>query len=305
MINQTIDRIKSHFPTRRRYLIIPAALSRITRRFTSGEPFIIEPLRRNTAPAICLAATTIFRRHGDGIMHVMSVDHLIEPPRAFIEALGLGADLAASGYLVTYGVTPDRPETGYGYIKVGSKIVSYRDNTAYKVVSFKEKPALFRARQYVADRHYLWNAGIFTLRISVILKEMEKLAPKVLAAVEKYTASGRPEHFARSPDISIDYAVMEKSRQLAIVRGHFRWDDVGSWLALERYFPPDRNGSIRLGDAQGLEMHNSIIYTSGIPVRAYGIRDLIVVASPDGILVCHKGKAPLIKKILKNKRRIR
>lgn len=284
---------------------MPANLVRITRRHTRGEPFIIEPLRRNTAPAVCLAAQTILRRHGDGIMHVMSVDHLIEPPRAFIEALGFGSDLAASGYLVTYGVTPDRPETGYGYIKAGAKIVSYRENQAYRALSFKEKPTPARARRYAADRHYLWNAGIFTLRVSVILKEMERLAPKVLAAVRRYLASGRPEHFARSPDISIDYAVMEKCRRLAVVRGRFRWDDVGSWLALERFFPGDSSGSIRLGDVLGLEISDSIVYTSGIPVRAYGIRDLLVVATPGGILVCHKSKAPFIKDILKDKRRIR
>lgn len=286
-------------------MIIPAALSCITRGYTRGEPMIIEPLRRNTAAAICLAAKSILRRHGDSILHVMSVDHIIEPARVFIEALGFGTDLAVSGYLVTYGVTPNRPETGYGYIKIGKKIVSYRRHTAYQVVSFKEKPPRAIARRYLADRRYLWNAGIFTMRISVLLDEMKRLAPRVLTAVEKYLATGRTSQFARAPDISIDYAVMERSKRLAIIRSHFRWDDVGSWLALERFFPADAEGNVRLGDAQGIDVANSIMYSTGIPIRAYGIQNLIVVATPDGILVCHKSKAALIKNLLKEKRRTR
>lgn len=305
LINQTIDRIKNHFPVNRRYLIIPAALSRITRRHTRRETIIIEPLRRNTAAAICLAAKSIFLQHGDSIVHVMSVDHIIEPARAFNEALSFGTKLALAGYLVTYGITPDRPETGYGYIKVGRKIVSYRHHTAYQVVAFKEKPTLPVARRYLANRRYLWNAGIFTMRISVLLHEMKCLAPRVLTAVEKYLATGRAGQFARAPDIAIDYAVMERSKRLAVVRSTFRWDDVGSWLALERFFPADAAGNIRLGDAQGLDITNSIMYTTGIPIRAYGIQDLIVVATPDGILICHKSKAALIKNLLKEKRRTR
>jgi len=238
-------------------------------------------------------------------MHVMPADHLIEPKLAFLKALRFGAGLAAKGYLVTYGVKPDRPETGYGYIKVGSKICGSRKIVAHKVETFLEKPNLKRARAYLKTGQYLWNAGIFTFGIQTILDEIRKFAPAVYEGVGKYLATGNPKFFARIPDISIDYAVMEKSDRLAITRGDFRWDDVGSWLALERYFPRDRERNILLGDARGLEMRDTIVYTYGIPVRVYGVSGAIIVAAPDGILVCNKDKAPALKNLLKAKRRTR
>jgi len=238
-------------------------------------------------------------------MHVMPADHLIEPKMAFLNALRFGAGLAAKGDLVTYGVKPDRPETGYGYIKVGSKILGSRKIAAYRVESFLEKPDLRRARAYLKTGRFLWNAGIFTLGVRTILDEIKKFAPAVYQGVEKYLATGDPKFFARTPDISIDYAIMEKSSRLAIVRGDFQWDDVGSWLALERYFPRDRQQNILLGDAQGLEMRDTIVYTYDIPVRVYGISSAIIVATPNGILVCQKDKAPALKNLLKAKRRTR
>jgi len=265
----------------------------------------VEPVGRNTAPAICLAAMTLARRRGDGIMHVMPADHLIEPNAAFLKALKFGAGLAAKGYLVTYGVKPVRPETGYGYIRVGSMIRSSGKIAAYQADAFMEKPNLRRARTYLKTGRYLWNAGIFSLGVRTILADIRKFAPLVYQGVEKYLKTGDPMFFARTPDISIDYAVMEKSRHLALIRGDFQWDDVGSWLALERYFPRDRQKNILLGDVRGLEIRDLIVYTCGIPVRVYGIDHAVIVAAPNGILVCRKDKAPALKDLLKDKRRTR
>jgi mannose-1-phosphate guanylyltransferase len=238
-------------------------------------------------------------------MHVMPADHLIEPKRVFLKTLKYGAHLAERGSLVTYGVKPDRPETGYGYIRVGPKMKDFRGIAAYRVDAFMEKPGLARARAYLKSGKYLWNAGIFTLGIRTVLAEIKKFAPGIYRGVEKYLATGDPKFFSRLTDISIDYAVMEKSDRLAIIRGDFQWDDVGSWLALERYFIPDRQRNIRLGDAQGLDIYNTIIYTNGIPVRVYGINDAIIVVRPNGVLVCRKDKAPVLKDLLKSKRRTR
>lgn len=305
LILQTLDRVRRNFKSGNRLLVIPERLRKLTRKFCGPEPVVVEPVGRNTAPAICLAAMALFRRGGDGIMHVMPADHLIEPKAAFLKALKFGAGLAARGYLVTYGVKPDRPETGYGYIRVGSMIRGSGKIAAYQADAFLEKPDLRRARTYLKTGRYLWNAGIFTLGVRTILDEMRKFAPTVYLGVEKYLATGDPKFFARIPDISIDYAVMEKSRHLALIRGDFQWDDVGSWLALERYFPRDRQQNILLGDARGLEIQDIIVYTYGIPVRVYGISRAIIVATPNGILVCRKDKAPALKDLLKDKRRTR
>lgn len=305
LILQTIDRVRRDFKTPDRLLVIPDRLRKLTRKFCGPEPVVVEPLGRNTAPAICLAAMTLARRRGDGIMHVMPADHIIEPPEKFLKDLKLGAWLCRRGYLVTYGIKPDRPETGYGYIRIGKGIPTHGQTRAFRVDAFLEKPDLRRAKAYLKTGRYLWNAGIFTLGVRQILDEIKKYAPLVYRGVEKYMQTGDPRHFAHIPDISIDYAVMEKSSRIALIRAGFQWDDVGSWLALERYFPRDRQGNILLGDARGLETSDSIVYTCGIPVRVYGISRAIIVAAPNGILVCRKEKAPALKKLLKDQRRTR
>jgi mannose-1-phosphate guanylyltransferase/mannose-6-phosphate isomerase len=300
-----MDRVRKDFPTRDQLLVIPDRLRKLTRKFCGPEPVVVEPVGRNTAPAICLAAMTLARRRGDGVMHVMPADHLIEPNAAFLKDLKLGAWLCAKGYLVTYGIKPDRPETGYGYIRVGKGIPTHGKTRAFQADAFMEKPDLRRARAYLKTGRYLWNAGIFSLGVRTILEEIRKFAPLVYQGVEKYLKTGDPKFFARIPDISIDYAVMEKSRRLALIRGGFQWDDVGSWLALERFFPRDRQKNILLGDAKGLEIRDMIVYTYGIPVRVYGIDHAVIVAAPNGILVCRKDKAPALKDLLKDKRRTR
>lgn len=186
-------------------------MRKLTRKFCGRERVIVEPVGRNTAPAICLAALVLLRRHGDGVMHVMPADHLIEPKRDFLKTIKYGTRLAERGSLVTYGVKPDRPETGYGYIRVGPKMKDFRGVAAYRVDAFMEKPGLARARAYLKSGKYLWNAGIFTLGIRTVLAEIKKFAPGIYRGVEKYLATGDPKFFSRIPDISIDYAVMEKA----------------------------------------------------------------------------------------------
>ncbi len=296
---KTIDRVRVHFGKQERLLIVPGELRSLTRKYAAGENIIIEPLRRNTAAAICLAAMELRRKFGQGIMHVMPADHLIEPRAAFIGALKYGARLAEIGYLVTYGIRPDRPETGYGYVKLGQTMGKTGRNRSYHGAGFVEKPSLARARRYIRSRRYLWNSGIFTFCTDTILDEMVRFVPGVYHGVERFLTRRSIRHFQRIPDISIDYGVMEKSRRLCVVEGRFKWDDVGSWLALERYFEKDKEGNVRVGDARGIGVKGSIMFSREVPLRAYDVENVIVIVGPSGVLVCNKERAQDLKKLLK------
>jgi mannose-1-phosphate guanylyltransferase len=294
-----MDRIKRYFRKHERILIIPEELKSITCKFVGRERVIIEPMRRNTAAAICLVAKTLERKYGDGVIHVMPADHLISTDKDFIAALKFGQKCAEQGYLVTYGIKPIRPETGYGYIKIGTKIGVYRGLSAFGGGSFTEKPSSRKARQYLKTKKYLWNSGIFTFCIRTILGHIERFIPDVYHGVVQYMQTKKKKYFQRIPDISIDYGVMEKTDALCVVKGNFQWDDVGSWLALERYFKNDKHRNVFIGNAHGLEITNSIMYTYGIPLRAYGLSGVVVVVGQRGVLVCKKDRMQDIKKLFR------
>ncbi len=298
LIVQTVERIQTYCRQPERVLVIPKELRKLTRMYTGKERTIIEPVRRNTAAAICLAALTVQRRFGDAVLHIMPADHLIEPKQDFIKALKTGYELSKLGYLVTYGVKPTRPETGYGYVQVGNRIKRPTRVPAFTGKGFMEKPDLRRAKKYMSSKRFLWNSGIFSFRTDRILDEIRSYIPKVYRGVERFLNTKKIVHFQRIPDISIDYGVMEKSNALCVVRGNFIWDDVGSWLALERYFSKDRKGNILLGDVKGLEIKDTIMYTDGVPLRAYDVQNMIIVVSTNGVLVCNKKHAPLLKNLI-------
>jgi mannose-1-phosphate guanylyltransferase/mannose-6-phosphate isomerase len=299
LLVQTLQRIRRHFRKDQRLLIIPKELKKLTLKYVGRENIVVEPSRRNTAPAICLAAMVLRRKFGDGVMHVMPADHLIRPAAAFVSALSYGQRLAEQGHLVTYGVKPVRPETGYGYIRLGGRIGEYRKNESFRADGFREKPNVVTAKRYVRSKRYLWNSGIFSFSIDTILTELKRFVPPVYTGVERFVAQRKLAYFRRVPDISIDYGVMEKSSRLCVVQGRFEWDDVGSWLALERCFPTDKDKNIRLGDVRGIGIKNSIMYSREVPLRAYDVEGLIVVVSQQGVLVCKKDRAQELKKLLK------
>ncbi|MEO0094725.1 MAG: sugar phosphate nucleotidyltransferase [candidate division WOR-3 bacterium] len=309
LINQTIERINKYFKKSERFLVIPEELKVITKRFVGNENLIIEPARRNTAPAICLCAMLLKDKYGDGIIHIMPADHIIKDKRKFIQCLRYGETMAEKGLLVTYGITPNRPETGYGYIKIGKVIDRKRGITRFYCEGFTEKPSINKAEEYVKTKRYLWNSGIFTYRISTVLNEIKTFIPDVYDGVKDYLKFKDKRYFERISEISIDYGIMERSDKICVIKSDFGWDDVGTYLALERYFKKDKNGNIFLGDVLGLETSSSIVYTNGVPVRIFGINGLVVVASPKGVLVCRKQRAPELKKLLsfykeKKKRRL-
>ena len=271
--------------------------------------FFVEPIGRNTAPAIGFAAAKIVAQHGDGIMFVLSSDHLIRPVSTFVEAIKAAGNLAeTSDSLVLLGIEPSRPETGYGYIEIGELLDETDGFTAFDVARFKEKPNHFIAQEYFLDNKHLWNSGIFVWRAKCILAEIEMYMPALFAAISKYSETVGTESesavledvFRKLTPISIDYGVLEKSRNVAVLRAKFTWDDVGSYAALERIIQKDHEGNVVIGDGvHPFDTYEStIINDSDGAIVAFGVSDLVVVREKDVVLILHKTRISQIRDLL-------
>jgi mannose-1-phosphate guanylyltransferase/mannose-6-phosphate isomerase len=265
---------------------------------------LLEPLGRNTAPAIALGALQAQQRDPDALLLVLPADHLIGDTAAFVEVVKQAMPLAEQGWLVTFGIRPDRPETGFGYIRRAETI----GNEGYRVEQFVEKPDLATAESYLADGGYDWNSGMFLFKASRYLEELAEHAPAMLAAVREAHANAsadldfvRIDHdtFARVPDNSIDYAVMEKTRHAAVIPVSCVWSDIGSWSALWLTGDKDGEGNLREGDTLSIDSRNSLLRSHDRHLLAtVGIDDLIVVTTPDATLVAHRDAAQDVKKIV-------
>ncbi|MBS1187393.1 MAG: manC [Burkholderiaceae bacterium] len=256
--------------------------------------FMLEPFGRNTAPAIAAAALRVAEQHGnDAIMLVLPADHLIANQPAFAEAVSQAAQLAQQGRLVTFGIQPHTPETGFGYIEADGN----------EVTRFVEKPTLEKALEYLASGRYLWNAGMFCFTAGTLLEEMAAHAPDVLAAVRGCLAASAVEQksdsvkieldaatFREAPDISIDYALMERSNKVAVVPCNIGWSDIGSWNAIADLVPPDANGNRTVGDVLLHDASCCYIQSEDRVVSAIGVRDLVIIDTPDALLVVDKAK---------------
>ncbi len=261
--------------------------------------YILEPFGRNTAPAIAAAALQIDATHGaNTLMLVLAADHLIADQPAFAQAVANAIQLAKQGKLVTFGIQPDAPETGYGYIETEGN----------KVLRFVEKPNLEKAREYLQTGRYLWNAGMFCFSAGTMLREMEQHCPEILAAtracmLQSRKAKGKgftqidlePETFDRVPDDSIDYAVMEKSSNVAVVPCNIGWSDIGSWSALGDLTVADAEGNRIEGKALLHDVRNCYIQSNERIVGAVGINNLIIIDTPDAILVADRNRSQDVK----------
>lgn len=263
---------------------------------------ILEPEARNTAPAIALAALAL---PADALMLVMPSDHVIADRPAFIAAVQKAAALAADDWLVTFGIEPDAPETGYGYIEQSDALA----DQGYRVGRFVEKPDRATAESFLSQGGYHWNGGIFLFSAGRYLEALTRHAPDVAAAAHAAFESGvqdgshfRPEahSFARSPSISIDYAVMEKAGRVAMVPVSMGWSDVGSWDALHEISEKDENGNAMSGDTLAIDTTNSLIRTDGPKVTTIGVDNLIVVATADAILIMQRGDSQRVKEIVES-----
>lgn len=270
------------------------------------ENILCEPVGRNTAPCIGLGAVHIARKHKDAIMMVLPSDHLIKYNKMFLNTIKSGCEIAEKGAnLVTIGITPDYPETGYGYIKFNP---DETDGHAYAVERFVEKPDLKTAKEYLETEEYLWNSGMFLWRVSTILSNIETFLPDLHAGLGTIRASiGTEEQeavlektFAGFSSVSIDYGIMEKAKNIYILPGTFGWDDVGSWLAVGRIKKSNENGNVVDGNVITIDSRDNIIQGEGKLIATIGIEDLIIVDTKDATLICEKNSAADIKKVLEN-----
>ena len=260
---------------------------------------ILEPVGRDTAPAICAAAADVSSFYPeDTVLLVLPADHLISNPEAFIEGVAKAKELAEQGNLVTFGIMPHCPETGFGYIAKGED---------HKVLSFVEKPDLETAKQYLAKGNYYWNSGMFAFSIKTFLAEMQEHAPDTLAAMQKSVDQGKSdEPFFRldlssmesCQSLSIDYALMEKSAKVAVVPVDMEWNDIGSWQALWDVSSKDRDGNVVQGDVLLEDVHNSLVRSEHRLVVGVGLRDTLVVETADAVLVAPMDRAQDVKKIV-------
>ncbi|WP_333677082.1 mannose-1-phosphate guanylyltransferase/mannose-6-phosphate isomerase [Dyella sp.] len=265
---------------------------------------LLEPAARNTAPAIALGALKAVERDPQALLLVLPADHLIGDTKSFVNAVQQALPAAREGWLVTFGIRPDRPETGFGYIRRAESI----GGGAFRVERFVEKPDLATAEGYVKDGGYDWNSGMFLFKAARYLEELGQHAPEMLEAVRKAYATGHgdldfvrvdAEAFAKVPDNSIDYAVMEKTSRAAVVPVSCAWSDIGSWSALWLSGQHDEQGNQREGDTLTVNTRNSLLRSHDRHMIAtVGVDDLIVVSTPDATLVAHRNAAQDVKKVV-------
>jgi mannose-1-phosphate guanylyltransferase len=288
--------------------------------------YLLEPAGRNTAPAVALAAHHLADKYGrDTLMLVLAADHLIGDASAFNAAVSTAAALAGEDRLVTFGIVPTAPETGFGYIECGAAFEAEPSpiakagggegrgtrGEAFVVARFVEKPALEKAREYLAAGNYLWNSGMFCFKAGVILDELATHAPEVARTAEACWAAMcngganqacmleiPAETFAEVPDISIDYAVMEKSNRVAVVPGDFGWSDIGSWNAVSQLVEPDAHNNRTVGEAILIDSSNTFVQSEDRLVAGIGLENLMIIDTPDALLVAHPDKAQDVKKIV-------
>ncbi|MFN3699422.1 MAG: mannose-1-phosphate guanylyltransferase/mannose-6-phosphate isomerase, partial [Dictyoglomus sp.] len=224
---------------------------------------------------------------------VFPSDHLIEPKEKFREYLNKGISAIKDGYIVTFGIKPTKPETGYGYIKAGENSGNF-----FRVEKFIEKPSLELAEKYIKEGTYFWNAGIFGFKIATILEEFKKYQPEIHEFIEKFNYKEILEKFDNLPSISIDYAVMEKSDKVALVPMELLWSDLGSWDSFYEVKEKDANGNVIVGDVYAIDTKNSLIFSNKRLVGVIGLEDSIVVETDDAILVSKRGNGQEVKKLL-------
>ncbi|MBI1889892.1 MAG: mannose-1-phosphate guanylyltransferase/mannose-6-phosphate isomerase [Burkholderiales bacterium] len=292
----TVTNRELYFKTRDEYRAVNAG--------QVATSYILEPFGRNTAPAIAAAANYVAETYGDdAILVVLPADHLIEKRDAFLAAVNDAIELAKRGLLVTFGIQPTFPETGFGYI----------ESEGNKVHRFVEKPSLEKAQEYLASGRYLWNAGMFCFKASTFLDELDRCAHDIASAVRKcVNASEKIMHsssmqieldaalFKQVPDLSVDYAVMERSQCVAVVPCDFGWSDIGSWSALSALVPADEHGNSWQGDVMLRDSSDCYVQSERRLVSGVGLENLIIIDTADALLIVDRNKVQDVKKVVEH-----
>ena len=312
MIQQTVDRLKRLMPIENIFVVTNidyAGLISDQIPELPTENILIEPMGKNTAACIGLAALHTERLDRDSIMVVVPSDHVIKDEETYLGVLKTAIEKAKSGNnLVTIGIKPQHPETGYGYInfkKITNEIIN--NNPVHKVERFVEKPDYDTAVKYVESGDYLWNSGMFIWKTSTILNAIKEYMPQLYSALnvikENFDSDEIEkilyEEYSKLESISIDYGIMEKAKNVYVVPGDFGWDDVGSWTSIERLYEKDENGNVIKGNVVSVDTKKCIITGSDKLIATLGIEDVIIVDTEDALLICSKDKAQNVKEILK------
>lgn len=309
MIQMTVERISSLVDRQDIFISTNKDYKKLVLEQLPGIPeenILCEPVGRNTAPCIGLGAVHVAKKYEDALMMVLPSDHLIKYTKMFVNTLSDGCSIAEKGpNLVTIGITPDYPETGYGYIKFNPEI---SDGHAFGVDRFVEKPTLEVAKEYLETEEYLWNSGMFVWKVSTILENIQKFMPETYHGLQKIKEAIGTEQqdnvlestFTDFKSESIDYGIMEKAENIYILPGTFGWDDVGSWLAVERIRKTNESGNVVEGNIITIDCKNNIIQGGKKLIATVGIDGLIIVDTEDATLICDKDSAGDIKKVLEN-----
>jgi mannose-1-phosphate guanylyltransferase len=311
IIRQTVDRIRPLVPPERTLIVTGCAHAAELIRLLPeipAENIIIEPVGRNTAPCIGLAALHIRRRAADAVMMVIPSDHTIGDEDRYRRILAAAAEVASSGSpLVTIGVQPTSPETGYGYIEQGEALPAAGEGEQlFRVRSFREKPPRKQAEEFLAQGNFVWNSGVFVWKASTILKAIARFLPDLhrgLAQIGAALGTGEEERivgevYGSLKAVSIDYGIMEKAVEVLVVSGDFGWSDLGSWDALFEAAPKDENGNAVRGPFIGIETADCLVESPRKLVALVGVRDLLVVETDDALLVCRKGRSQDVRKVV-------
>jgi mannose-1-phosphate guanylyltransferase len=303
MVQETVQRLSPLVPPSRVWVVTGAEHADELREQLPGVPaeqIVVEPMGRNTAPAIALAALLIGRADPRATMIVLPADHHIRDPDRFHETLGRALALAANGeLLVTLGIEPTAPETGYGYIERGESL----GPREFRVRRFTEKPDRARAEAFVESGRYLWNAGIFVWTVGAIRDALARHLPEAVRLVGEIVSSwGDRERFAAAyakiPERSIDYSVLEKADNVAVVSGEFGWDDIGSWSALLRLGPADADGNVVQGRVLALSSRGNLVSGDKRLIALVGVEGLVVIDTEDAVLVCSADRVQDVKRII-------
>ncbi len=311
LLRQAVDRLKGLVPPERVLVVTAESLVKVTRSELPELPranIVAEPCRRDTAAAIATACGVVEGRGGaDAVAAVLTADQVMRDVPAFRRVLSDAARAAAkTDDIVTMGVAPDYPATGFGYIHVGKPVDLGTKTVFARVVRFVEKPDAKTARRYLASKQYVWNAGMFVWRVATMKAALVKGAP-ALAILEASVAAARSArgvrqvletYYPQLPKISIDYAVMEKATNILVSSGAFGWDDVGTWTSADKHLATDAQRNVAMGKVALLDVSGSIVLSTGPQVAALGVKDLVVVATKDSVLVADKARVQDLKKLL-------
>ncbi len=309
LLEETAARILPLIPRERLLVVATEGFEDVVREQVPDlreENLLFEPQGRNTAPAIGYAAEVIYRRAPLSNMVVLPADHRIAETERFLLTVKVASGIADDQYLVTFGIVPTRPETGYGYIEAGEEIAVMDGVVVHRSLGFKEKPNQKEAGRFLKAGNYFWNSGMFVWKTEVILKAFEKHMSDLSTDLREFRKSlGTPAErealrkiYERVPAISIDYGVMERASNVAVVRADFSWDDVGSWTVLERLRERDKDGNVVFGDHLGIDTGNSVIVSEKGLVATVAVSDLVVVRVEDATLVCPKERIQDVKALV-------